>query len=113
MESEIKKSADPELPLEVPEDGIFEAYANIVDADWSLTDVTLRFMLLAYGPREDGSTTKNRELIVLEKANITIPWWHTKVLANMLTNLIQSYEATNGELKEPKLTPRPELRTQR
>src|SRR5437879_1895558 len=40
---EPKKPAES-LPLEQPEAGVFDAYANVVDADWSLTDVTLRFM---------------------------------------------------------------------
>ena len=107
MESEPKKPVEPELPLEELEGGIFETYANVIDADWSLTDVTLRFMQIVYVPKDDGATTKNRELIILEKANITIPWWSAKVMAGMLTNLVQSYEAVNGELKQPGLPPGP------
>ena len=107
MESETKKPAEPELPLDESEGGIFDAYANIVDADWSLTDVTLRFMQLVYSPKEEAATTQNRELMVLEKAKITIPWWHAKVLSGMLAGLVKSYEAVNGELREPILAPRP------
>jgi hypothetical protein len=98
-----QKPADPALPLVVPEDGTFEAYANVVDADWSLTDVTLRFMQIIFSPKEEGATTKNRDLIILERANITIPWWHAKLVARMLAGLVQSYEAVNGELKQPAL----------
>jgi hypothetical protein len=103
MESEPQKPVDPAPPppLEQPEVGIFEAYANVTDADWSLTDVTLRFMQLIYLAKEEGATTRNRDLVVLERADITIPWWQAKVLASTLTKLVQSYEAVNGELRQP------------
>ena len=100
---EPQKPAEPALPLEVPEEGTFETYANVVDADWSLTDVTIRFLQIGFTPKQDGPTTKNRELVYLEKANVTIPWWQAKVMAGMLANLVRSYEAVNGELKQPQL----------
>jgi hypothetical protein len=108
MEAETKTMAQPPLPLEEPASGIFEAYSNAVDADWTLTDVTLRFLQLVHAPKEDGATTSNRELIVLERANITMPWLQAKVLAATLGNLIQSYESVNGELKMPTLAPSPQ-----
>jgi hypothetical protein len=108
MERESEKSPDAAvLPLEEPEDGIFETYANVVDADWTLTDVALRFMQLIHVPKEESPTTGNRELVVLEKANITIPWRSAKILATMLNDLVQSYESVNGELRSPILAPRP------
>src|SRR5579862_2265178 len=101
---EHQKPAEPAaLPLEEPENGIFETYANVVDVDWSLTDVTLRFMQITYVPKDEEATTQNRELIILEKANITIPWWHAKVTAGMLADLVKAYEAANGELNHPTL----------
>jgi hypothetical protein len=106
-ESETEKQVDGELPLEEPEDGVFETYANVFDADWSLTDVTLRFMQLVFVPKEGAATTKNREMVVLEKANVTIPWWQAKVVASALANLVKSYESVNGELNRPTLTPIP------
>ena len=107
-----EKPADDVRPLIEPEDGIFEAFANLVDGDWTLTDVTLRFMQLVHIPKEEEATTQNRDLVVLERANITLPWWSAKVLANMLSSLIDSYEAVNGELKKPALAPRPHERPQ-
>jgi hypothetical protein len=98
-------------PLVHPEDGLFEAYANIVDGDWTLTDVTLRFMQLVHTPKEEGATNTNRELIFLEKANITIPWWTAKISAQMLAGLIQAYEKVNGEIKKPELAILPETPT--
>jgi len=99
---------DPAVPLLEFEGGAFESYSNLIDADWSLTDVTIRFMQITFAPREDGPTSDNREIAHLEKANITIPWIQAKLLAGLLTKLVASYEATNGELKQPKLAPRPD-----
>jgi Protein of unknown function (DUF3467) len=102
------ESAKPSgFPLEVPEDGIFETYANMVDADWTLSDVSLRFMQLIHAAKEEEPTTVNRELVVLERASITLPWWSAKILASMLTDLVRSYESVNGELTTPNLAPRP------
>lgn len=95
------------LPLISPEQGIFETYSNQLDADWTLTDVTIRFMQLTFEQRETESNTQNREMVILEKANVTLPWWLAKKGASMLTDLIRSYEAVNGEIKEPVLAPRP------
>jgi hypothetical protein len=108
MEPE-KPAKQPSVPLVEPEQGIFEAYANTVDADWTLTDVTLRFLQLIHLPKEEGATTVNRELSFMEKANITIPWWTAKVGVQMLSNLIQAHESVNGEIKKPELARLPEM----
>ena len=100
---ESKNPPEAALPLEHPEEGIYETYANAVDADWTLTDVTLRFMQLVYTPKDEGATVSNREMIILEKANITIPWWTAKIGAQTLARLVEAYEAVNGELKKPEL----------
>jgi hypothetical protein len=107
MQPEQPRAPWPVYPLEEPEGGTLEAYASIVDTDWSLTDVTLRFLQLAFVPKENQTTATNREMILLERANITIPWWSTKILAGMLGELVKSYESVNGELKAPVLAPRP------
>lgn len=107
MQPEQPMAPLPLYPLEEPEGGTLEAYANIVDADWSLTDVTLRFLQLVFVPKENQATATNREMIYLERANITIPWWSTKILAGMLGELVKSDESVNGELKAPVLAPLP------
>jgi hypothetical protein len=106
MESE-KQAESRAFPLVEPEEGIFETYANVVDADWTLTDVTLRFLHLVHISKEEGATTLNREMAYMEKANITLPWWQAKVLVSTLGGLVASYEAANGELKQPTLAERP------
>lgn len=107
-EPEIKKPVDNnELPFVEPQDGVYEDFANVFDADWSLTDVTLRFMQLTFLPKDEGATAKNREQSLLHKASITIPWWQAKVIAISLSALVRSYESVNGELKQPELAPIP------
>ncbi len=106
MESEKQVDART-FPLVEPEQGIFETYANATEADWTLTDVTLRFLHLMHIPKEEGATNLNRELAFIEKANVTIPWWQAKVLYTMLAGLVASYESANGELKPPVLAARP------
>ena len=31
------------IPLEEPEDGVFQAYANVVNLNWTLFDIRIRF----------------------------------------------------------------------
>lgn len=104
MQPDSKNQA---LPLISPEEGIFETYSNVVNADWSLTDVTIRFMQIAYEQKDEGSTTQNRDLVFLEKANVTMPWLTAKKAALMLADLVRAYESANGEIKEPVLAPHP------
>jgi len=113
---EVKKKAEaPEssidlgkIRLEEPEDGVFETYANVVNFNWTLTDVRIRFAQLLQVPDEDRPTWENQHGILLERAAITIPWMQAKIIRNGLDGLIKNYEAINGELKVPKLPARPE-----
>jgi hypothetical protein len=95
------------LPLEEPESGLYEAYSNIVNLNWTLTDVRLRFAELIQVADDDRPTWENQHGILLERAAITIPWSQAKVLCNMLTGIIRNYEEINGELKPLKLPARP------
>ena len=38
------------VPLEIPDDGIFEAYSNVVNMNWTLYDVRIRFQELIQVP---------------------------------------------------------------
>jgi hypothetical protein len=95
-------------PLEEPEDGVFATYANIVNMDWTLYDVRLRFGELLQVPNAEHPTWKNQHGIVLERATVTLPWHQAKVLRNLLDGVIRNYEAVNGELKPIKLAAAPE-----
>jgi hypothetical protein len=96
------------VPMEFPEDGVFETYSNIVNMNWTLTDVRLRFSQLIQVPDEDRPNWENQHNVVLERAAITVPWHQAKLLRNMLDGIIRNYEEINGELKPIKLPGRPE-----
>jgi Protein of unknown function (DUF3467) len=91
------------IPLEQPEDGVFETYSNIVNLNWTLTDVRLRFSELIQVPDEDRPSWENQHGIILERVAVTLPWFQAKVLRDMLNGIIKNYETLNGELKQPKL----------
>ena len=46
-----------------------------------------------------------------ERAAVTFSWPEAKVLANTLTQLVASYERTNGEIKPLALPPDPTMPT--
>jgi hypothetical protein len=92
------------IPLEEPADGgIFEGYSNVVNMNWTLYDVRLRFGELIQVPDDDRPTWENQHGIALERAAITIPWHQAKILRNMLDGVVKNYEELNGELKDIKL----------
>ena len=115
MATKEKDSATPNsgmvdistLPIEEPEDGVFMAYANVVNMDWTLVDVHLRFGELMQVPDDNSPSWDNQHGIVLERAAITIPWQQAKYLRNLLDGLVKSYESINGELIQVKLPPAP------
>lgn len=95
------------LRLEEPADGVFEAYSNVVNMNWTLYDVRLRFAELIQVPDEDRPTWQNQHGIVLERAAVTMPWHQAKTLRDMLDGVIKNYESINGELVPIKLPARP------
>ena len=94
------------VPLEEPEDGVFEAYANLVNMNWTLTDVRLRFAELIQVPDDERPNWGNQHGVILERAAITMPWLQAKALRDMLDGIVKNYEIINGELKPPKLPAR-------
>jgi len=97
------------LPLEEPSDGVFEAYSNVVNMNWTLYDVRLRFAELIQVPDEDRPTWENQHGIVLERVAVTMPWHQAKILRDMLDGIVRNYETINGELVPIKLPNRPGL----
>jgi Protein of unknown function (DUF3467) len=96
------------MRLEEPSDGVFEAYSNVVNMNWTLYDVRLRFAELIQVPDEDRPTWENQHGIVLERVAVTMPWHQAKLLRDMLDGVIKNYEEINGEIKTVKLPARPE-----
>jgi hypothetical protein len=95
------------LPIVEPEDGVFEAYANMANLTWTLDDISIRFSVLTREPDDEDPTWKAQRNIILEKAAITLPWRQAKLLALLLAGVIQNYETINGSLTAPKLPAAP------
>ena len=91
------------IQIEEPEEGMFTAYSNLVNLDWTLYDVRLRFAELIHVPNDDNPVWKNQRKIMLERVAVTLPWHQAKVLRDMLDGVIQNYETINGELRPIKL----------
>lgn len=92
------------LPIVEPEDGILEGYANVVNFNWTLTDVRLRFGELVRQPRISGPATwKDEGPVILERVAVTLPWQQVKTLCLTLGTLLQRYEELNGEITVAKL----------
>ncbi len=113
-EQKAVTSAEPDLnldlnslPIEEPEEGVFAAYSNVVNMDWSLYDVRLRFSELMQVPNDDSPNWKNQHGILLERVAVTMPWHQAKYLRDLLSGVIANYEAINGELKPIKLPAAP------
>jgi len=98
------------IPLEQPEDGIFEAYSNVVNMNWTLYDVRIRFAELLQVPDEDRPNWENQHGVLLERVAVTIPWHQAKFLRDLLDGVIKNYEAINGELKQVRLPARAVVR---
>jgi hypothetical protein len=95
------------LPLEEPEDGVFETYANVVNLNWTLHDVRIRFAELIQVPDDDRPTWENQHGVLLERAAVTVSWHQAKYLRDVLDGIVKNYEEINGELKALKLPDRP------
>lgn len=93
--------------LEEPEDGIFLAYSNVVNFDWTLTDIRLRFGELMQVPDDDDPTWPHQHSVLLERVAVTLPWHQAKYLSLMLAAIVKNYEQVNGELKSLKLPAAP------
>jgi hypothetical protein len=98
------------IPLEQREDGIFEAYSNVVNMNWTLYDARIRFAELLQVPDEDRPNWESQHGVLLERVSVTNPWRQAKVLRDSLDGVIKNYEAINGELKQIRLPARPEVR---
>jgi hypothetical protein len=99
MADEINPSS-PAYKWIPPRDGkpIPEIYTNYILSSWSNYDV--RFRLGQLVPTDAG-------FMVEERAAITFTWQHAKMIIRLLSDLVASYEATNGEIGPIKLPPDP------
>ena len=80
-----------------------EIYGNFLNCSWTLVDVRLQIGQLI--PKKPGDTSAG--FIVEERGFVTMAWHQAKVLRDIVTSLVASYEQVNGEIKTPKLAPPP------
>jgi|SRR5579872_915991 len=92
------------LPFEESEEGMAYIYANIINYNWTLTDVRLRFAELVHVTNPEDPTWDSQYKTIMEKVSVTIPWYQAKELRNMLDRLVRGYEEKNGEIKTPSLS---------
>jgi len=102
MSVENKQSEFKQFRWAKPKEPKPEIYTNFIHTSWSLFDV--RFQLGILVPIEPGTSP---EFVVEDQGAVTISWAQVKNLRNLLNALIDSYEKTNGEIRQPKLTPAP------
>ena len=75
-----------------------EYYINVLHATWTTSDV--RFRLGRVVPQGEQPPFG---FAAEEEVGITIAWSQMKALRDILSNLVETYEKTNGELVTPKL----------
>lgn len=101
----IEAPETPQPPIRAyttPPNGILETYSNYINANWGVMDVRIRFgQLTPVSGEAEGS--KPPERVVVERVAVTLAWPEVIVLRNILSECIERYEKTNGELKIPTL----------
>ena len=101
-EPQDKQDAEPLPAFEIiePKHGVYHFYANRVDALWTPHDVKIKFFELMRITKIPDSPRLN---VYEERAGATLAWTEAKILALMLTGLIEDYEKLNGEIKIGKI----------
>jgi hypothetical protein len=98
MAEEKKQPEKPKFVWVKPEEATPEIYANYVHVSWSLFDVRLQL-----GQLIPTGTDLTSEFVVEQRGAVTVAWAEAKVLRDMLVNMVERYEKTNGEIKPLKL----------
>jgi hypothetical protein len=79
-----------------------EIYTNFIHASWSLYDVRVLFGQLK--PKFGNDPT----FVVEERGAVTISWPHFKEVSKLMHQMVESYEAANGEIKPISLPAAPD-----
>jgi hypothetical protein len=109
--SEEQSQRTPESPSESdalqgqwirPEGGIYEGYTDYLHINW--TALNVRFRCGQIVPNPDDPPDKARWAIE-EHFAFRMPWFHAKVMRDMLADAIARYEKANGEITLPEMPP--------
>ena len=94
-----KQSAEPKYEFIQPRDGIHNIYANHVNAMWTAHDVRITFGELV---KLTESVSKSPRVFTVEdRVAVTMAWTEAKLMNNMLSEILASFESKNGEIKLP------------
>lgn len=96
----MSEKENDQIPLIKDTNGLPELYSNLVNVNWTLYDVRLRFIQMVANPTD---ALDKVGWAALEKGNVAIPWGQAKILRDMLTEVIKRYEDVNGEIADTKL----------
>jgi hypothetical protein len=99
--ADIEKPQQPDIEWVKSPNGVYETYCNSIHPSWTLYDVRLQCGQLVPIRARTGP------FVVEEKVAITMAWPQLKLLHKMLGDLLESYEQTNGEIKQLTITPIP------
>jgi len=97
------KSTDKRHKWIPPRDGrpVPEIFSNIVQSSWTNYDIRIRLGQLI--PEVD----YGGDFVVEDRAAVTLSWQHAKYVAKLLSDLVNSFEKTNGDIPLLKLPPDP------
>jgi hypothetical protein len=95
---------EPVIPPQIrwvkPDGGPVKLYSNFVGVSWTMVDLSVgagriipKFAVI----------DPNQPMEVEEQGTVTMSWWSAKFLRDQLTQVIESYEKANGEIKPPNL----------
>lgn len=85
----------------IPEDGLYECYANNFLFTWTIFDLRMRFGRLV-------NVEENGTFVVEQDVSVHMSWTEAKQFADVLQNLLQAFEKANGPIKPPQLPVIPE-----
>jgi hypothetical protein len=86
-----------------------EVYSNLFSMGWTGRDVRIVFSHLivaldaaaATDGKLGGWSNQRTKVLSEERAAVTTSWSDLKILSGMLAEAITSFEAANGEIKQP------------
>jgi hypothetical protein len=86
-----------------------EVYSNLFSLGWTGRDVRIVFSQLivasddpkATDGKLGGWSNQRTKLLAEERAAVTTSWSDLKILAGMLAEAVNGFEAANGEIKQP------------
>src|SRR6267142_1096147 len=97
-ESDSQSESSSQVHWVRPEEGVYEGYTDYLYVNW--TPLNVRFRCGQIVPHPDDPPEKAR-WAVQENFAFRLPWFHAKLMRNMLNDAIERYEKANGEITLP------------